>query len=343
MPGFFQSVAALGARGPLLAAWVIDGPRIGARALFALVDGRWAEACRDEAFPADAAAAIRGAPPGQTGVMSSGGGRLFLEPIARGRKLVICGAGHVSMPVIRLGRMLGFEVTAIDDREAFAARAAEAGAQRALCRPFPEALDAVEGDPSAAFVIMTREHAHDVECLRRVLKKPRAYVGMMGSRSRSENVRRQLLAEGFDAEAVAAARMPIGLPIGSRTPEEIAVSVMAEIISVMNASDAGEAFPPGMLEALAALEGEAASPAVLAVIVEKVGEAPRRPGTKMLVTPDGRFIGTVGGGAAEAMILKAANDLLREGRREARLVRAQLEKGTMRCGGEIAALLLPMF
>ena len=339
--GFFESIAAQKSQKPLLAAWVVEGACAGAKALFVRERDKCTEVCRDAAFPPACAAAIL-ANPHREGLTEVEGARLFLEPLARGRRLVICGAGHVSMPVIKTGVMLDFEVTVIDDREAFAERARAAGAHRVICAPFDEALRGIDGDEATAFVIMTREHAYDVDCLRLILNKPCAYAGMMGSHSRTAQIRQRMLAEGFDAGVVDGVHMPIGLPIGSRTPAEIAVSVMAEIIQVMNAADAGEGFPPGMLEALAALENEAAPAAVLAMIVEKIGEAPRRPGTKMLVKPDGSFLGTVGGGTAEAMILKSAGDMLREGCVKPRLERIVLEKGTMYCGGEIAVFLLPV-
>ena len=251
--------------------------------------------------------------------------------------MVICGAGHVSLSVIRIGVLLGFEVTAIEDRPEYAEKAREAGARHVLCSPFTEALDSIAGDDSTAFVVMTREHAHDVDCLRKILGKPYAYAGMMGSRSRTEQIRKQMLEDGFDARKVEQLHMPIGLPIGSRTPEEIAVSVAAELISVLNASDPGEGFPEGMAAELAGRpEG------VLAMIVEKNGEAPRKPGTKMLVRNDGSFLGTVGGGTAEAVILKTAGQMIREGSRECRLVRVSMKKGAMYCGGEVTVFLLPM-
>ena len=332
MPGFFEAVSR--EKGPLLAAWVIEGEAAGARALFRWDGARYAPLWRDEAFPGVFAAATDG----QTGIADCGGARVFLEPVAAARRLVVCGAGHVALCLIRLGVMLGFEVTAIEDRAEFAEKAREAGARRVLCQPFTAALDAVPGDATTAFVVMTREHAHDVDCLRRILQKPCAYAGMMGSRGRTAQIRRLLLSEGFDAQRVEALRMPIGVPIGARTPEEIAVSVAAELISVMNAADAGEGYPPGMLEALTRLDGRA----VLAMIVEKRGEAPRRPGAKMLVRADGSFLGTVGGGTAEAEILRDAGAMLREGRRESRLLRLELKKGVVQCGGEIDVLLLPL-
>ena len=342
MTGFFESIAALKAHRPLLAAWGTSGKSAGAKALFAWESGRCEEICKDAAFPAACAERILNGSGRPGGTVEWAEGQFFLEQITAGRKLVICGAGHVSMPVVRIGRMLDYEITVIDDRKEFTEKAREAGAQHVVCRPFGEALDGIGGDPSTAFVIMTREHAYDMECLRLVLGKPRAYAGMMGSRSRTEQIRKQLLEEGFDAETVREVHMPIGLPIGSRTPEEIAVSVTAELIRVMNASDAGEGFPPGMAEELAALEKGEGPAAVLAMIVEKNGEAPRRPGTKMLVKAGGQFLGTVGGGSAEAAILKTAGSMLREGNRETRLVRITMQKGTMHCGGEITVFLLPI-
>lgn len=339
MSGFFEAIAANSSRKPLLAAWVIGGECAGSKALFAWEGSHYSAVCRDAAFPAACAEFIQYQPRGQSGIVSCAGARLFLEPVARGRKLVICGAGHVAMPVIQIGAMLNFDVTAIDDREAFIENARAAGANNVICRPFDEALDAIVSDASTAFVIMTREHAHDVECLRRILRKPRAYAGMMGSRSRTEKIRELLLSEGFDPDAVAGVHMPIGLPIGSRTPAEIAVSVMAEVITVMNAADTGEGWPPGLLEALTAPDR---APSILAMIVEKRGEAPRRPGTKLLVKSDGRFFGTVGGGTAEAVILKQAGDMLHDGCHECRLVNIALQKGTMHCGGEIEVFLLPL-
>lgn len=330
MPEFFRIIANERSRRRLLAAWAMDGASAGARALFGWDGARYEPIYRDAAFPAALL------PEGE-GLLEYMGTRVFVEQISGGRRLVVCGAGHVALNVIRLGAMLGFGVTVIEDREAFAERAKEAGAERVICAPFAEALDAMEGGPLTAFVVMTREHVHDVECLRRILKKPWAYAGMMGSRSRSASIRRNLLDEGFDPGRVEAVRMPIGLSIGARTPEEIAVSVMAELIAVINGIDTGEGFPPGMLEALTA-PGAAA---VLAIIVEKTGEAPRRPGTRLLVRADGSFMGTVGGGYAEAVLLKTAAGMLREGCRESRLVRVSMKKGALQCGGEIAVLLIP--
>lgn len=338
MPGFFEIIAQNPSGQSLTEAWGLTGAAAGTRALFVRTEAGKALLYRDSGFPVE----ISGRLPEKAEIRACGDTRVFLAPLPGKRRLVVCGAGHVAQRVVALGAMLGFQVAAIEDREEFAVKARAAGAENVLCRPFGEALDALSGDECTAFVVMTQEHAHDVDCLRRILQKPFAYAGMMGSRSRSERIRRLLQAEGFDSRRVAAVHMPIGLPIGARTPEEIALSAMAEIVSVMNAADAGEGYPPGMPEALADMERTGARGAVLAMIVEKTGEAPRRPGTRMLIHPDGRMIGTVGGGYAEAEILRVAGEMMKAGARTCRLHRIEMIKGEQPCGGEIAVLLRPV-
>lgn len=337
MSGFFETIAGGGKDGPLLAAWIISGRNAGNGAVFSCNENGYAPRFRDETFSPETAGRICEQPPGITGIMESGGERIFLEQIPGGRKLVICGAGHVSLSVIRLCATLGFDITVIEDREEYAGKARDAGANHVICKPFGEALDGIDGDLSTAFVIMTREHRHDVDCLRRILQKPYAYAGMMGSRSRTEQIRQQMREEGFDVRKAEQVHMPIGLPIGSRTPEEIAVSVAAELIREMNAIDPGEGIPEGMAGELAGNPQ-----GVLAMIVEKSGEAPRRPGTKMLVRNDGSFLGTVGGGYAEAEILRTSKEMIRTGCRTCRLVSISMQKGTMHCGGEITVFLMPL-
>ena len=335
MAGFFETIRQRKGSRQLLAAWVIEGREAGARALFSRGECVFC----DESFPGKVAEEIRASGAGKEGILERDGTRVFLERISDGRRLVICGAGHVALCVIRLGVMLGYKVTVIEDREEFATKAREAGAYHVICRPFAEALEEIEGDQATAFVIMTREHVHDVECLRRILPKTYAYAGMMGSHSRTDQIRRQMLQEGFDAGKVEQVHMPIGLRIGSRTPEEIAVSVAGELISVLNRTEPGEDFPAGMPEELAAIESTGDSRGVLAMIVAKSGEAPRKPGTKMLVREDGSFLGTVGGGYAEAVILETARKLIKEKSPQNMLVQVSMKKGMMYCGGEIEVFL----
>ena len=111
--------------------------------------------------------------------------RVYCERVSRTPRLIICGGGHVSMPIIRLGKMLGFAVTVIEDRPKFADNARAAGADMVVCQPFASALSQIRGDSDSWFIIVTRGHRYDTECLDAILQKKYAYVGMMGSRRTS--------------------------------------------------------------------------------------------------------------------------------------------------------------
>ena len=131
----------------------------------------------------DVAEGGQAVPAGQAGEEKE---RVFRERAGHTPKLIVCGAGHVSMPIIRIGKMLGFSVTVLEDRPKFADNARVAGADEVLCLPFSEGLSRIKGDGDSWFVIVTRGHRYDTECLETILNKPRAYVGMMGSRRRPD-------------------------------------------------------------------------------------------------------------------------------------------------------------
>lgn len=237
------------------------------------------------------------------------GVKVFSESLGNEPELVICGAGHVSMPVITIAKMTGFRVTAIDDRERFVNDALSHGADRGLCMGFEEALSQIPGSPDAYFVIVTRGHLSDSECLLSIVKKSHAYIGMIGSRRKIGMVKELLTEAGVPQDVIDSVHMPIGLPIGAETPEEIAVSIMAEIIEVKRKSKRSTGIPADIMEALTA---EGRSPAVLATIISKQGSSPRAAGTRMLAEEGGRITGTIGGGCAEATVISYAGEILRE-------------------------------
>ena len=137
MPGFYETIIRGKAKGQLLAAWIIDGEGAGTKALF----DQQEQVFRDEGFPAELAEGIRTMDCPQAGLLEQNGSQVFLERISDGKRLVICGAGHVALCVIRIGVMLGYEITVIEDRREFAEKAGEAGAHRVICKPFGEALE----------------------------------------------------------------------------------------------------------------------------------------------------------------------------------------------------------
>ena len=184
-----------------------------------------------------------------------------------------------------------------------------AGAEEVLCAPFSESLAKISGGAECYFVVVTRAHNCDLECLTAILQKPAAYVGMMGSRGRTALVRRQLTEAGIDPARVEALHAPIGLAIGAQTAAEIALSILAQIVQVKNARPQTEGYPIALLDAIVQAE-KASTPAVLATIVTRHGSTPRDVGAKMLIMPDGSTVGSVGGGIMEHRTILAAQEML---------------------------------
>ncbi len=233
---------------------------------------------------------------------------VFFEPLRGGdSKLIICGGGHVSLPVAQLGAILGFDVTVIDDRSFFANNQRFPNAH-VMCMSFDQALPQIRGKNNY-YVIVTRGHQYDIECLRVLFKQSSAYIGMIGSKNRVKTVRQTMAAEGYDQEKIDGLHSPIGLQIGAETPEEIAVAIMAEIIQVRSAR--------GGVSGSAAAEHALAQPAqqrqALATILQRRGSAPRAAGTKMIVQEDGSCIGTVGGGCVESGAIEKAKMVIERG------------------------------
>ena len=266
---------------------------------------------------------------------------VFRERIGRIPRLIICGGGHVSMPVIRIGKTLGFTVTVLVDRPIFAVYASGAGADTVICEPFEDALAKIRGDLDSWFVIVTRGHRYDAVCLESILGKKFAYVGMMGSRRRVAIVKEQLAAKGISRELLNGVHTPIGLKIGAETPEEIAVSVMAEIIQVRHSGAKCGGYPEALLSAILA-DGERRK--VLATIISRKGSAPRGTGTKMLIFEDGSVVDTIGGGCVESEIIQKALLMMRTGEKSFQICEADLtmeaaEDEGMVCGGVVEVML----
>ena len=204
------------------------------------------------------------------GVSEFAGAKIYTEILGRDKKMVVCGGGHVSMPIIKIGKMIGFKVTVLEDRPLFANNARAAGADTVLCNDFEESLrNDIEGDTDTYFVIVTRGHRFDQECLRLIAQKPHAYIGLMGSRRRVRFVMEKLVSEGISKEVLDNVYTPIGLDIGSETPEEIAVAVMAEIIQVKNVKEKHMGYSKDINLAIVGKDGEPGLRGVLATIITR--------------------------------------------------------------------------
>lgn len=157
---------------------------------------------------------------------------VFLEVVEPQPSLVVVGAGHIAVPLARIGKLLGFEVVVLDDREKFANRERFPEADRVIADDFGPSLAALKITRATYIVIITRGHQYDEEALLEVADSPAAYIGMIGSRRRVQAVADNLANVGIDRAKLERVRAPIGLEIGAQTPEEIAVSIIAEIIAV---------------------------------------------------------------------------------------------------------------
>jgi len=156
----------------------------------------------------------------------------FVEPIRPDDVLYLFGAGHVSRCVAGIAETVGFSVVVVDDRAEFASRDRFPHAVDIVAIPFTTAFEQIHVAASAYIVIVTRGHSHDRDVLRWALTQPVSYLGMIGSRRKREIIYRSLMDEGVAADRLARVHSPIGLSIGAQTPEEIAVSIVAELIAV---------------------------------------------------------------------------------------------------------------
>ncbi|HEX7174582.1 MAG TPA: XdhC/CoxI family protein [Pyrinomonadaceae bacterium] len=162
------------------------------------------------------------------------GARVLFERLEPEPRVVVCGAGHVGAALARLAHAVGYRVTLIDDREDFVARSRfpeegiELVAASDWTRPVREAIGTGRGVYAA---VVTRGHSEDEECMRAVLAARPRYVGMIGSRRRTNIVLERLREAGLPEELLREVRAPVGLDIGAVSPEEVALSILAEIVA----------------------------------------------------------------------------------------------------------------
>lgn len=164
--------------------------------------------------------------------LCGGEATVLMEPMGKEAEIVIFGAGHVGKALARAAAGAGFQVMAWDEREEYANPEAIPWGKVVAC-PLEEAFEkGITVDALSYVVVMTRDHALDEEVLRILEGTTPAYLGLIGSRKKIASIREKLLHRGVSQSHLDRIFQPIGLPIGAETPEEIAVSVLAEIIAV---------------------------------------------------------------------------------------------------------------
>jgi xanthine dehydrogenase accessory factor len=161
-----------------------------------------------------------------------GEAEIFIDVINPHPTVLVVGAGHVGRSIAVLSSFLGFRTVVLDDRAEFANAERLPQADEIIVGDIGEELARFNITPQTHVVIVTRGHEHDRDALRRAVSSPAAYIGMIGSRRKVKMVFDELQKDGVTTEALAAVHAPIGLDIQAETPEEIALSIMAEIVMV---------------------------------------------------------------------------------------------------------------
>ena len=159
-------------------------------------------------------------------------GRLYMEPVFSEPTLYLFGAGHISRYIAPVAQMVGFQVIVVDDRPEFASREHFPQADDIWVEEFEGVGVKIEPDEQTYMVVVTRGHMYDYTVLKQVLSMKSRYIGMIGSRRKRDLIYKQLIQDGHTQEELNRIHAPIGLAINAETPEEIAVSIVAEMIQV---------------------------------------------------------------------------------------------------------------
>ncbi len=167
-----------------------------------------------------------------TGLVCGGTLEIFIEPVLPVPLLYIFGAGHVAFELFKAARNAGFDCIVTDDREAYANAERFPNARQVIANDFDQAFSQLTPSQSSYIVIVTRGHRDDMRVLRWAVQTKASYIGMVGSKRKAITVFRELTREGLSPELFDRVHSPVGLDIGAVTPEEIAVSIVAELIAM---------------------------------------------------------------------------------------------------------------
>ena len=170
-------------------------------------------------------------------VRSKIGAEYFVEGYTTPPRIILCGGGHVSRAIYTFAVNLGFNLTVIDDREEFANKKRFPLADVVVANSSSEGFNSIEINKNTFVVIATRGHRYDHVSLEAALNTSASYIGLLGSKRKTILIYEELLNKGLSIDRIKDVRAPIGLDINARTPEEIAISIMAEILMVRNGGD----------------------------------------------------------------------------------------------------------
>ena len=168
----------------------------------------------------------------ESGLVCGGQMDVFIEPVEASPELYVFGAGHVGHFVGKMAHEVGFRVHVVDDREKFANSERFGPGIDVIVDDIPAWLERHSLSATTYAVVVTRGHRHDLETMRGLLRSPMRYLGLIGSKAKVKRIFDMLREEGVPADTLRPVHAPIGLDIGAITPQEIAVSIVAELIAV---------------------------------------------------------------------------------------------------------------
>ena len=160
--------------------------------------------------------------------------KVFIEPFDGIKHFIICGAGHIALPLSALAKMLSYKVSVVDNRPEFANQQRFPHVDDVYLGGHADILKKISINKNAYVIIVTQGYEHDFRCLETVIRSKAAYIGFISSKVKKVKFIRRLREKKFSEELIKKIHAPMGLNIGAQTPEEIAISIMAEIIAKNN-------------------------------------------------------------------------------------------------------------
>ena len=276
-------------------------------------------------------------------------GMRYLRKFCPQERLILLGGGHIAQPLCTFAEALGFSVVVVDDRPSFANRSRFPEANDVLCDVFPNAIRQLKLQDSDYVAVITRGHRWDADCLRAIVPGPMPkYLGMIGSKRRTTALLQLLEEEGLPREKLSLIHTPIGLNIGALTIQEIAISIVAELIQCRRQGTSRHTKGTVMTSedidlALLKFLAEDETPKALLLVYDSSGSTPVKPGAMMAVNNNFQTAGTIGGGCSENAVLRDAYAMI--GSRDRRTVTIDMsndvaEEEGMVCGGRMKVLIV---
>ncbi len=278
-------------------------------------------------------------------------GKKYARQFVPKERLILLGGGHISQPLCKIAAILDFDVVVVDDRPSFANRRRFPEAAQVICDSFDKAIEKIAIRPTDYVCVITRGHRWDGLCLRQILPGVMPYYfGMIGSRRRVSGLLELLREEGFDADRLASICAPIGLPIHAITPQEIAISICAQLVEYRRGGQKKDGVDPVShefldqknvdLDMLRFLANDT-EPKALLLVLESTGSTPVKAGAIMAVDYIGKGYGTIGGGCSEAAVMGRARNMIGTG--ESCVVKVDMTNDVaaqegMVCGGTMQVL-----